>query len=295
MHSLLEKKPLVLLFSVLALGALVVLSVSMRGMSFGDAQPIGKEEVEQTASSQQVVSRPTLDEDTLSRIILYAALSFLLALTTVLLSKEGRKRLFRFIIRMAFILWALYFLSHRYPGTLSFLQEGMMFNSRQPSNVNTGESIPPPVFTPPREVPWMTYVVSLLVIFGVLYLLWRAYRIWQVMNRPPAKSLQDLARIARASLRDLSDGRETTDVIMNCYFRMSDVVSDRKNIQRGLGMTPAEFAFRLEEAGLPGDAVKRLTRLFESVRYGGRKAGPKDVNEAVSCLTTILQYCGEPV
>jgi hypothetical protein len=115
------------------------------------------------------------------------------------------------------------------------------------------------------------------------------------MNQRPVKSLQALARIARSSLRDLSDGRETTDVIMNCYFRMSDVVWDKRNLQRGPGMTPAEFASRLEEAGLPGDAVRRLTRLFESVRYGDRKAGPKDVNEAVACLTTILQYCEEPV
>jgi hypothetical protein len=60
-------------------------------------------------------------------------------------------------------------------------------------------------------------------------------------------------------------------------------------------MTPAEFASRLQEAGLPGDAVRRLTRLFEGVRYGQRKVGPKDVNEAVACLTAILQYCGEPV
>jgi Lon protease-like protein len=107
--------------------------------------------------------------------------------------------------------------------------------------------------------------------------------------------LEDLARIARTSLRELSDGRETTDVILNCYFRMSDVVADRRNLQRGLGMTPAEFASRLEEAGLPGEAVRRLTRLFESVRYGDRRAGPKEVNEAVACLTTILQYCGEAV
>jgi len=116
-----------------------------------------------------------------------------------------------------------------------------------------------------------------------------------VMNQQNANPLRNLAQIARSSLRDLSDGRETTDVIMNCYFRMSDVVSDKRNLQRGMSMTPGEFALRLEEAGLPGDAVRRLTRLFERVRYGAHKAGPKDVNEAVACLTTILQYCGEPL
>lgn len=141
----------------------------------------------------------------------------------------------------------------------------------------------------------LSYTVGLLVILGVIFVGWRVFRAWQAVNVRPAQSLQDLARIARASLRDLSSGRETTDVIMNCYFRMSDVVADKRQLQRGLGMTPAEFASRLEEAGLPGDAVQRLTRLFEAVRYGERRAGPREVNEAVACLTTILQYCGEAV
>lgn len=141
----------------------------------------------------------------------------------------------------------------------------------------------------------LNYLVSLLIVLGVLFLVWKSYRLWQMINQRLANPLHDLARIARSSLRDLSDGRETTDVIMNCYFRMSDVVSDKKNLQRGISMTPQEFAYRLEEAGLPGDAVRRLTRLFESVRYGVRRAGPKDVNEAVACLTTILQYCGEAI
>jgi Domain of unknown function (DUF4129) len=60
-------------------------------------------------------------------------------------------------------------------------------------------------------------------------------------------------------------------------------------------MTPGEFATRLEQAGLPSDAVHRLTHLFERVRYGGHRSATPEVNEAVACLTTILQYCGEAV
>jgi len=95
------------------------------------------------------------------------------------------------------------------------------------------------------------------------------------------------------SLDDLSSGRNSSEVIINCYLRMSDVVSNKRQLHRAAATTPHEFALRLEQAGLPGDAVKRLTRLFEGARYGDRKSGPKDVNEAVSCLQTILHYCGE--
>ena len=295
MRSLFEKKPLVLLLSVLALGALMVLSVSLRGVSFGSAQPIGREEAEQLERPPQSPVGRASDESLQSQVVLLIAFVVLIALISVLLSPEGRKRLFLFLFRMAFTLWALYFLFNRYPGMFDFLSNGLTGDAPRPQNLETGAGIPPPVFTPPQETPILSYAVSLLIVLGLVFLVWRMYRVWQVMNQRPARSLQDLARIARSSLRDLSDGRETTDVIMNCYFRMSDAVSDRKNLQRGLSMTPAEFAARLEEAGLPGDAVRRLTRLFEGVRYGARKAGPKDVNEAVACLTTILQYCGEPV
>jgi len=295
MRSLFEKKPSVLLLAFLALVALTVLSVSLRSVSFGSAQPIGRGVAEQLTSPSQV-SLGEPDETTLqSQVILIIAFVVLLALISVLLSKEGRKRLFIFLIRMAFTIWALYFLFNRYPGMFDFLNPAADGPAQRPMEMDAGSSIPPPVFAPPQETPILNYAISLLIVLGVIFIAWRVYLAWRAMNQQPSTSLRDLARIARSSLRELADGRETTDVIMNCYFRMSDAVSDRKNLQRGLSMTPAEFASRLEEAGLPGDAVRRLTRLFEGVRYGDRKAGPKEVNEAVACLTTILQYCGEAV
>ena len=294
MRSLFEKKPLVLLLSILALVALTMLSVSLRSVSFGEAQPIGQGgEAAAPPPSQLTLGEPS-EESLQSQVIVLMAFFILLALITVLLSPEGRKRMFRFLFRMAFTLWALYFLFNRYPGIFDFMNPTAEGPGQRPVEMDAGSSIPPPVFTPPKETPMLNYVISLLIVLGAIFLTWKIYRAWQALNQRPG-SLQDIARIARTTLRELSDGRETTDVIMNCYFRMSDAVSDRKNLQRGSSMTPSEFASRLEEAGLPGDAVRRLTRLFEGVRYGERKAGPKDVNEAVACLTTILQYCGEPV
>jgi hypothetical protein len=294
MRSLLEKKSLVLFLSVLALGALTVLSVSLQGVSFGDAQPIGREQAEQAGRPSQLLP-PLTPEAMQSQVVLWVALIVLITLVGLLLSPEARKRMLRILLRVGFTGLALYLLFTRYPEMFEFLDPESQGQGPRPSNVGAEQSLPPPVFTPPQETPWLSYAVSLLIILGLVFLMWRAYRMWQAMNQRSSRSLQDLARIARASLHDISDGRETTDVIMNCYFRMSDAVADRKNLQRGSSMTPAEFASRLQEAGLPGEAVRRLTRLFEGVRYGQRKAGPKDINEAVACLTAILQYCGEPV
>jgi hypothetical protein len=149
----------------------------------------------------------------------------------------------------------------------------------------------------PSEIsPTFSYLVSFGVALLLLVIIWALYRGWQkyvaLSNQEP---LDEIARIARSSLRDLSSGRDSSDVIINCYLRMGDVVSTKRHLHRAIAMTPHEFALRLEQAGLPGDAVNRLTRLFEGVRYGDRQSSPRDVNEAVHCLTTILHYCGEPV
>lgn len=295
MRSLLEKKPWVLLLSVLALGALLVLSVSLRGVSFDEAQPIGREQAEPPSTPPQLELGPVNEVSLSAQITLWTALVILVMLVGVLLSPEGRKRMLRILTRTVFVVVALYLLFTHYPEVFDLLNTGVTGDAPRAQTPGLSADAPPPVFTPPQETPMLSYTVGLLVILGVIFMGWRVFRAWQAVNVRPAQSLQDLARIARASLRDLSSGRETTDVIMNCYFRMSDVVADKRQLQRGLGMTPAEFASRLEEAGLPGDAVQRLTRLFEAVRYGERRAGPKEVNEAVACLTTILQYCGEPI
>jgi hypothetical protein len=142
----------------------------------------------------------------------------------------------------------------------------------------------------------MTYLVSFGIAVLLVILVWRLNAAWKQLNTSVAdSSIKKLGSIARSSLRDLSDGRDSTDVIMNCYYRMGDVVSDKKMIDRHLSMTPSEFAIRLEQAGLPVDAVRKLTRLFETVRYSGRRLNSAAVNEAVACLTTILNHCGEAV
>lgn len=295
MRSLFEKKPWVLLLSVLALGALTALAVSVGNVSFGGPQPIGRDEAEGAARLPTINLSPVNDVTVSSQIALWVALAVLVALVGVLLSPEARRKMIRILIRTAFTVWALYILLDRYPDVFGFLTPILHGGFSTSQSLEGQASVPPPVFAPPQESPILSYAISLLVVLAVGFLGWRAYLAWRAMTPRPSASLQSLARIARASLYDLSSGRETTDVIMNCYFRMSDVVADKRNLHRGADMTPAEFAFRLEEAGLPADAVRRLTRLFEGVRYGQRKAGPKDVNEAVACLTSILQYCGEPV
>jgi hypothetical protein len=294
MRSFFQNKRWVLFISVLALGALTVLAIGLRDVSFREAQPFGRREAT-TQAPPPNFDGPLSEVSLQSQIFLWVSLFLLVALIGVLLSPEMRKRFIRLFIRMAFTYWALYFFFTRYGDSLASL--GQALNTADDNQLaNGGENIPPPVFEPPQESAWISYLVGLAFILLLAFLAWRFSRFWkEYAGRTGSKSLNEIAKIARSSLRELSSGRESTDVIMNCYFRMSDVVADKRKLQRSAAMTPAEFAIRLEHAGLPGEAVKGLTRLFESVRYGGHRSGPTEVNEAVACLTTILNYCGETV
>jgi hypothetical protein len=157
------------------------------------------------------------------------------------------------------------------------------------------DTVPAPVFHAPQLSPLLAYLLSLAVVAGLLGLAWflgsRRRRTTTAMR--PA-SLKALGKIARASLDDVVGGRDWGDAIIHCYDQMSRVVDRQRGLNRPVSTTPAEFAVRLEAAGLPTEPVRRLTRLFESVRYGAHTASKVEISEAVSCLGTIADFCGMP-
>lgn len=291
MRSLLENKRLIVLLAVLALGALTVLAISLNEVPFREAERFGREEAEEIEFTTVNVSQVWAEIPIWKQLFFWFLVSLLVALIGLLLSPEMRKRMLVIFIRVAVTFWALYILFTRYGDRLLLPQF-----SGSNGDPQGGATSPMPVFEPPQVSPTFSYLISFVVALLWLAVIWGLYRGWQrylLLNNP--KPLDEIARIARSSLDDLSSGRNSSDVIINCYLRMGDVVSNKRQLRREAAMTPREFAARLEQAGLPGEAVTRLTRLFEGVRYGDRKSGPKDVNEAVSCLETILHYCGEPV
>lgn len=292
MRSLFENKRWILMFAALALVSLTVLAVSLDEIPFRGAQRFVREEAQPMPVPVIVGEEDTVEIPLWQQLMVLMLFVLLAVLVGLLLSPEGRKRMFRLMIRMGVTIWAIYFLFKNYGDQLF----GFSLQQQAGDALTDETALPMPAFEPPQVSPIFSYLISFAIALVLLGVVWVFYRGWQrYLDLKPGKPLEEIARIARSSLADLSSGRNSSDVIINCYLRMSDVVSHKRQLQRGIAMTPHEFAIRLEQAGLPGDAVNRLTRLFEAVRYGDRKSGPKDVNEAVHCLKTILHYCGEPV
>lgn len=295
MRSLFENKRLVLVFSILALGALTVLATGLSDIPFRGAQSFRQEGVagDLRRASQGLISS-IVDIPFWQQMSLWLLILIMVILISMLLSRELRKRLLLIIIRVGITYWALYIVFTRYREKM--IQMGLMRTGPLPDGISTPGGTPRPEFIPPQTISLMSYLVSFAIAVLLMLLAWKLFRLWKEYTEADASlPLNKIAGIARSSLSDLFAGRESTDVIMNCYFRMSDVVENKKNFSRKTSMTPSEFARRLEQGGLPADAVHGLTRLFERVRYGGYRSGTRDVNEAVACLTTILHHCGETV
>ena len=297
MRSFFENKRLVLLLAVLALGALTLLSVSLNGIPFRAAEHFATPEAQSAEAPEKPLPPLEVNVPLWKQLVVLGLIVLLAVLMVLLLSPKWRKRLLILVIRA--IIWAVAI----YVLLTNPVVAGMLFQIFNPAQFQAedaeqnGDSVTPlPEFQPPQISPELSYLISFAFALALVVMIWLLYRGWErYLRLNAAKPLGEIARIARSSLDDLSAGRNSSDVIINCYLRMSDIVAERRRLRRAEAMTPHEFALRLEQAGLPGEAVTGLTRLFEVVRYGDRKSAPKDVKEAVRCLETILHYCGEPV
>ena len=222
-------------------------------------------------------------------IIILASLVSIFAI----FSPKERKRLAKRLGNLTIVLLVLIYLGYRYGSTV--LQptpesgEPERIGAVLPPSASDGNLAEQP--TPPAIPPVVSFAVTLLIVFGVLALSWWLIMRKQTRRVPPP--LEEIAGIARAALGDLSAGKDWGDTIINCYVRMNAAVGERRGFRRKKGTTPAEFADELERAGLPGYTTRRLTQLFERVRYGAKKSSKEDIHEAIACLTDILHACGE--
>ncbi len=275
----------------MAVLVMLLLATGLHDVQFEPGRSLQPDESADIETTIESTVQEIADIPFWKQALFWILLISMIVLVASMLSPEMRRWLFRTMIGVFSTVVMIFYLARE--GTLSLFNFAAGLGDDAAA---ASEDLPPiPPFSPPEIPPWVNYLISIGVTLTLVLLAWSLSRWWRQLSRPrPASGpLDDLAAIARSSLDDLQAGQDWDDVIVGCYARMSDAVSRRRGLFRTKAMTPAEFARRLERAGLPGDAVGRLTRLFEAVRYGGRESSQKEINEAVSCLTAILHYCGE--
>ena len=292
---LLKDKRVILFLSFLALFSLVLLASAIRDASFRPARHFSQAEAEVVRIPVGQIIKNIVDIPLEKQVAFVALLLLFGVLIVSLLSPEMRKRLLKQFFRMAISVILILYLLKIKPDLLTGLFPKFALGGGRPGPSPT-EGIAPPVFEPPQISGWLSFFITLGIVLFAAVFLWRVNRWWTLRKETSdaLPSLDEIAGIARASLRELSSGKGSAqDKIIQCYADMSRVVDARRGLYRERAMTPSEFAARLERAGLPREPVNHLTHLFESVRYGTRISAQGDVDEAIACLTSILKYCGE--
>ena len=282
----------ILLLCLAIVAIVAALAASVHDVQFQPGKPFAANK-ENTSlppplSLNEVVSKPPLWKV----LLLWLAFVANLILFFLLIPPKLRKRILRQVISMALGMLAI-LLALRYKVIqLPTIESEPVIGTGSGAATPVAGS-PPPTFTPPQMQTGWVLLISFVVLAAMLLLLWAAYRWWLGPLGQRPSGMASIRDIARASLDDIASGRDWGDVIIQSYVRMNEAVSTRRGLLRAAAVTPREFAERLEQAGLPAQAVGRLTRLFEAVRYGSKASSQSDVNEAVACLNSILQACGQ--
>jgi hypothetical protein len=234
---------------------------------------------------EKKVSRSTAEEflnrlpklpEALWQVLSVVVLIFMpMAILMALFSPDIRKTLFKEIRRAApLVLLAV---------AVLYLLNRIQLDNLNPANSNLFEN-------PPDMPSWMTdpttltaFIIGLLaltLIFLLSYFLWRQSRV---------RSLGRIANEAQVAIDQLKAGADYRNAIIECYSRMCVVIREHRRIVRKESMTAREFALQLERLGISGWHAHRLTKLFESVRYGAKESHTDDELEAIECLAAITQ------
>jgi hypothetical protein len=286
-----QKRWLLLIISVVIVAAVVLLASSLHDVHFEPGRPLSMRGA--SAPPVDIPITETISETPLWKILLlWLAFVVNTVLFFFLLPPEVRKKVLRQVISFALGVLAIV-LAMRYNLIKLPVLEGAPRDAETFGTGGVGGDAPVVGFEPPAMAPWWLFLISFVILAAFLVLLWLAYRWWARSGARPFSPLGEIGAIARSSLDDIAAGRQWTDVIIQSYMRMSQAVTRQKGLERHWAATPREFAGRLEQAGLPAHAVERLTQLFEAARYGARPASQSDINEAIACLNTILQACGQ--
>ncbi|MFN2271570.1 MAG: DUF4129 domain-containing protein [Anaerolineae bacterium] len=281
-----RRKRLLLFVLSVAVMAMLLLSSGLSELKFLASQPfsLGR-------SPEGIWGTPTglwqsrLFEIVFRVLIFIAALILPFSVIYFLVSREARKRVLLDFLRLLPFLVILYILAQRMQSDVVSPEPSL---PQAPPDVSEGVPIADVNAAPPQ---WFLSVISVgfallvaTVLVGVGWLVWRYRR----RTVPP---LEQLAQQAEEAIEAIQAGADLRDTVMRCYYEMSRVLRQQRGIRRHQAMTPREFVVFLEEAGLPAGAVRRLTELFEQVRYGTKSPGREEGAQALACLETIVEFC----
>ena len=278
-----RRKLWIIATSIAAIAALLLLSASLSEFKLLPGRPflLASEDLPTSAGPAAPLGNWLFRAWNALGILLLVLLPF--AIIQFIISPTARKRVIRtlFTLVLTYVLWYMLFRTGLH-GFLDVTQAQGTADSAQADQALLVEfnDLPPD---------WLVLAITaglIMLLMATAWLVWRR-------NRVSSGPLPQVTRQAQQAIVALQAGGDIKDVVTRCYVEMSRALSAQRGLLREVAMTPREFEARLQQAGLPGQAVQRLTRLFESVRYGAKPPGEREQHEAIACLSAIVQAAGQ--
>ena len=282
-----KHKLLVLLLSIIVVAALFFLATGLSGVKLAPGTP-DVFSFNQAQSASQGGGTPQASSLMMVLRIIYIVAIVLLPVLIILLivSKQARKQFLRSLIGLVpiiILLFAFRQLTQQTARPADTQPPGYPASAQNAQGIGK-QTVVTSAATPAWLVTAATIGVAVIITVLVAGIAWFLVR----RNRKEEDSFGRIAQEAQNALDALKSGANLKNVVIRCYYQMNEILKEEKGIRRDASMTPREFETRLEKGGLPGLAVKELTRLFEEVRYGTHVPDMEDEVVAIASLTAII-------
>jgi hypothetical protein len=214
-----------------------------------------------------------------------------------LLTPEGRRRLLKGLLKLMALALVMFIVLN----LADSVSERNLETAVHGDPVEPGYGDAPPaeglVTTEPVEDTEPSQWLDIGICLGLAFILailisvlaWGIYRASQESANDAMARLGDEAREAVDAIQA---GENIRDTVIRCYIQMTLVLAEERNTRREEAMTPHEFEqILLNKLKMPETPVRRLTSLFEAVRYGDYHPGKREELEAIDSLTAIASAC----
>lgn len=270
--------------------ALIVLALGVESLRFSPGYRVQREggTLEPPGMGELDVEGAVAGHRIIVRVLVFATAALIV---TSLFFKTHRRQLMRSAILVGIALIALSFINPT-PAEHEARTEQEGGAAMGPPGAAGGPTVDPQDVITDEVSPAVTYVVSVIVVALGALLIVMILRIRR--RRRGSGDLRNLlADQAERTLESLDPAapRSYPDAITECYARMQDAVREAHGVSRHAAMTPREFLSAVASAGVPLEAMRVLTELFEEVRYGNRPPDPSAVRRARGALQSIASAC----
>ena len=286
-----RQKLFILALAALALAGLVILASGIATLDLNSSPLYLLPEAEQATQAPLPVQNNQRTSNYLAILTLVFLIILPISLLYLLISPSARRRFLIQLIQVSTIVLFLYFLSKNIGKLFPNLDLRLSGNLNEDMGSGRFELRFLEPFTP-HSPTWLTELLSFALAAGFVYFLFWLWRRWRQPEGRFLSPAERLVRSAQSALQQIDAGQNLRDVVLRCYHEMTQAVAEKRHLTRLEYITPHEFIRSLEGIDLPSEQVRRLTDLFESVRYGHKIPGAQERAEAVACLNAVVERLG---